>query len=90
VCCSINGIATCLRMSQGSGYVVRHGVHSGHAMLSGVAPTKVLCRKAPAVSRVSPSPLSRTRDRGSQRHCLPGKRRSGVFSAGEYPEKTPK
>src|SRR5215471_9895303 len=38
VCCSVNGIAACLRMSQGRGHVTRHGVHSVHAMLSGVSP----------------------------------------------------
>src|SRR5712691_508776 len=70
VCCAVNGIDACLLASQGIRHVLRDGFHSVHAMLSGMSHTKVLCRKAPAASRVSPFTLSRTRYHGSQQHLI--------------------
>jgi hypothetical protein len=53
VCCSVNGLDACLRLAQGRGHVVRNGFHSVHAILPGVSPAQVLCRKTPAESRAS-------------------------------------
>src|SRR5216683_2874025 len=80
VCCAVNGIDACLLASPGIRHVLRDGFHSVHAMLYGMSHTKVLCRKAPAASRVSPFTLSRTRYHGSQQHLIRGKRVTGSVS----------